>query len=77
MVIHSLVPDPVLHVALAARLGPAESAEAGSAPPLRLRAASGPVRLIDAAGRRFWVYREGLWGRETVTPRWYLHGLFA
>jgi SpoIID/LytB domain protein len=45
--------DPVLHVALAARLGPAESAEAGSAPPLRLRAASGPVRLIDAAGRRF------------------------
>jgi len=34
-------------------------------------------RVEDAAGRRFWVYREGLWGRETVTPRWYLHGLFA
>ncbi|MCS5690950.1 SpoIID/LytB domain-containing protein [Cyanobium sp. FGCU-6] len=45
--------DPVLHVALAARLGPAESAESAAAAPLRLRAASGMVRLIDAEGRRF------------------------
>ncbi len=35
-------------------------------------------RLEDRDGRRFWVFREGLWasGRERP-PRWYLHGLFA
>ena len=31
----------------------------------------------DEAGRRFWLYREGLFGRETVAPRWFVHGLFA
>ena len=45
--------DPELHVALAARLGPAESVEAATAAPLRLRAASGLLRLIDAEGKRF------------------------
>lgn len=34
-------------------------------------------RVEDAAGHRFWIYREGLYGRETSTPRWYLHGVFA
>ena len=34
-------------------------------------------RIEDANGRRFWVFREGLYGRETLTPRWFLHGLFA
>ena len=34
-------------------------------------------RVEDAAGHRFWLYREGLYGREVVTPRWYLHGVFA
>jgi protein ImuB len=29
------------------------------------------------AGRRFWLYREGLYGRETAAPRWFVHGLFA
>lgn len=33
-------------------------------------------RLEDETGRRFWVYRSGLYGRETGTPRWYMHGLF-
>jgi protein ImuB len=33
-------------------------------------------RIEDAAGRRFWVFREGLYG-GAVTPRWFLHGLFA
>lgn len=35
-------------------------------------------RLEDREGRRFWVFREGLWtaARERP-PRWYLHGLFA
>ena len=31
----------------------------------------------DAAGHRFWLYREGLYGRETASARWYVHGLFA
>jgi protein ImuB len=31
----------------------------------------------DEAGRRFWLYREGLYARETATPRWFVHGLFA
>jgi protein ImuB len=34
-------------------------------------------RIEDAKGRRFWVFREGLYGRETLTTRWFLHGLFA
>ena len=33
-------------------------------------------RLEDAEGRRFWVFREGLY-RPGLAPRWYLHGLFA
>jgi protein ImuB len=31
----------------------------------------------DAEGRRFWLYRDGLYERETDRPRWYVHGLFA
>ena len=34
-------------------------------------------RIEDESGRRFWLYREGLWRRETQAPRWFLHGLFA
>lgn len=34
-------------------------------------------RVEDAAGRRFWLYRDGLYEREAETPRWYLHGLFG
>jgi protein ImuB len=34
-------------------------------------------RLEDGDGRRFWVYRDGLYGRETDAPRWYMHGVFA
>jgi len=29
------------------------------------------------AGRRFWLYREGLYGRETHVPRWFVQGFFA
>ena len=43
--------------------------------------ASQPTRdyylVEDEAGRRFWLYREGLYGRETAAPRWFVHGLFA
>jgi protein ImuB len=31
----------------------------------------------DTQGQRFWLYREGLYGREIATPRWFVHGLFA
>ena len=34
-------------------------------------------RLEDSEGRRFWVFREGLYDRETPAPRWRLHGLFV
>jgi protein ImuB len=43
--------------------------------------ADGPTRdyfrVEDAEGRRFWLYRDGLFGRETSAPRWYVHGLFG
>jgi protein ImuB len=31
----------------------------------------------DKCGRRFWLYREGLYGRGLNSPRWFVHGLFA
>lgn len=38
-------------------------------------------RVEDDKGRRFWLYREGLYplngGVGTTTPRWFMHGLFA
>ncbi|MFO1104056.1 MAG: DNA polymerase Y family protein [Methylocystis sp.] len=34
-------------------------------------------RLEDRDGRRFWVFREGLYESEAAAPRWFLHGLFA
>lgn len=33
-------------------------------------------RVEDARGRRFWVFRHGLY-EEKPDPHWYLHGLFA
>jgi protein ImuB len=34
-------------------------------------------RIESRDGARFWLYREGLYGREVARPRWFLHGLFA
>lgn len=36
-------------------------------------------RVEDEAGRRFWLFRAGLYGEaaEHGAPRWFLHGLFA
>jgi len=34
-------------------------------------------RVEDPSGHRFWLFREGLFGRETTAPRWYLHGVFG
>jgi nucleotidyltransferase/DNA polymerase involved in DNA repair len=33
-------------------------------------------RVEDVEGRRFWMFRHGLYG-ETALPRWFVHGLFA
>ncbi len=30
----------------------------------------------DAAGRRFWLYRAGLYDRGGATPQWFVHGVF-
>jgi protein ImuB len=30
----------------------------------------------DADGRRFWLYRAGLYGRDGAPPCWFLHGIF-
>jgi protein ImuB len=34
-------------------------------------------RVEDRQGRRYWLYREGLYGESAAAPRWYVHGLFA
>jgi protein ImuB len=35
-------------------------------------------RVEDEAGRRYWIYREGLFGDgRGGAPQWYLHGLFG
>jgi protein ImuB len=33
-------------------------------------------RIEDEDGRRYWVYREGLF-LPGIDPRWYLHGFFS
>ncbi len=34
-------------------------------------------RVEDRRGRRFWIFRHGLYDSEKQHPGWYLHGLFA
>lgn len=34
-------------------------------------------RVEDRQGYRFWLFRHGLYERETNHPDWYMHGLFA
>ena len=34
-------------------------------------------RVEDVRGRRFWIFRHGLYECERKHPDWYLHGLFA
>jgi protein ImuB len=34
-------------------------------------------RVESKEGARVWLFREGLYGRETREPRWFLQGLFA
>jgi protein ImuB len=30
----------------------------------------------DLAGRRFWLYRAGIFGRGEAMPEWFVHGVF-
>ena len=34
-------------------------------------------RVEDREGRHFWLYRSGIYGRETAAARWFMHGIFA
>ena len=34
-------------------------------------------RVEDDGGAGYWVFREGLYGRDEELPRWFLHGLFG
>ena len=34
-------------------------------------------RVEDREGKRFWLYRSGIYGRETAAARWFMHGIFA
>jgi protein ImuB len=34
-------------------------------------------RVEDKDGRRYWLYREGLYGENEEIPCWFVHGLFA
>lgn len=34
-------------------------------------------RVEDEAGRRYWLYRQGLYGEQQASPRWFMHGFFA
>lgn len=64
-------------------LGPEGGAAAGTdddalSPRLGAEAATRDYfRVEDGHGRRFWIFRAGLFGRETSRPRWFLHGLFG
>lgn len=33
-------------------------------------------RVEDTEGRRFWLYRQGLYGVTEKMPRWFMHGIF-
>jgi protein ImuB len=34
-------------------------------------------RVEDEAGRRFWLFREGIYGGQPHLPRWFIHGILA
>jgi protein ImuB len=51
------------------------------APDWRMQGLEAPerdyYRVEDVEGRRFWLFRHGLYERGEGAPRWFIHGLFA
>ena len=54
------------------RIAPEWWREGGHAPATR-----DYYRVEDAAGHRFWMFREGFYEGGAARPRWFMHGLFA
>lgn len=54
----------------------AEGPERISGDWMNTAAARDYYRVEDKDGRRYWLYREGLYGDDQA-PRWFVHGLFA
>ena len=46
-------------------------------PPMRPLHMFDYYHVEDARGRRYWLFRHGLYGEEKANPDWYVHGLFA
>lgn len=78
-------PEWWLHRLPEARPGPDRRLDEAQAEAARMLAVAGETarltrdyfRVEDAEGRRFWLYREGLYGATPAQPRWFMHGLFA
>ena len=64
----------VLHQVAQAE-GPERIAANGGAAPAR--AERDYYVVEDTGGRRFWLYRAGLYGRGSAPPQWFVHGVFA
>jgi protein ImuB len=56
-------------------LGGSSAAEARRLPPSP--AERDYYTVEDTAGRRFWLYRAGLYGRDAAPPQWFIHGVFG
>ena len=69
------LPDPEPSVARRTRGGDGDPVPVAA--PRRPLLTRDYFRVEDARGRRFWLFRHGLYERETTNPAWYIHGLFA
>jgi protein ImuB len=60
------------------RLSPEWWRELFSAPPEKSSRTRDYYRIEDDQGRRYWLFREGLFNREDAdrSPSWWLHGMF-
>lgn len=67
----------------APRMAPEEEAAVAApgtrVPPPPIHRARDYYRVEDAEGGRYWLYRDGLYGRDEddAPPRWFVHGLFG
>ncbi len=71
-------PGAASSAALRARKGRSASRPSGGARSERSTSRTRDYyRIEDEAGAGYWVFREGLYGREEEQPAWFLHGLFG